>query len=62
LGTAYAAGLAVGFWQDADELAANWSEDRRWIPNMDPEERERTWRLWQKAVTRTLDWVDDDVR
>jgi len=62
LGAAYAAGLAVGFWSDTDELAANWSEDKRWEPSMDEAERDRQLRLWKKAVTRTFDWVDDDVK
>ncbi|KNC17780.1 glycerol kinase [Arthrobacter sp. RIT-PI-e] len=62
LGAAYAAGLAVGFWKDTDELATNWAEDKRWNPSMDEEERERQLRLWKKAVTKTFDWVDDDVR
>jgi len=62
LGAAYAAGLAVGFWSGLDDLRANWQEDRRWEPKMDAEERERELRLWKKAVTKTLDWVDEDVR
>ncbi|WP_218220678.1 glycerol kinase GlpK [Nesterenkonia sp. Act20] len=62
LGAAYAAGLAVGFWNDTDELAANWAEDKRWEPAMDEAERDRQLRLWKKAVTRTFDWVDDDVK
>jgi len=61
LGAAYAAGLAVGFWSDLGELAANWHEDRRWEPRIDDAERARRMRLWKKAVTRTFDWVDDDV-
>ncbi len=61
LGAAYAAGLAVDFWKDTDELAANWSEDKRWNPSMDEAERERQLRLWKKAVTKTFDWVDEDV-
>jgi glycerol kinase len=61
LGAAYAAGLAVGFWADLDELRANWQEDSRWEPKMDPDERARQLRLWKKAVTKTFDWVDDDV-
>lgn len=61
LGAAYAAGLAVGFWGGLDELRQNWQEDRRWTPNMQPEERERQLRMWKKAVTKTLDWVDSDV-
>ena len=62
LGAAYAAGLAVGFWKDTDELATNWAEDKRWNPSMDEAERERQLRLWKKAVTKTFDWVDEDVR
>jgi glycerol kinase len=61
LGAAYAAGLAVGFWSGLDDLRANWQEDARWEPNMDAAERERLLRNWKKAVTKTLDWVDDDV-
>ncbi len=61
LGAAYAAGLAVGFWKDTDELTANWQEKQRWEPQIDDEERERLLRSWRKAVTRTLDWVDEDV-
>ena len=61
LGAAYAAGLAVGFWSDLDELRANWQEDRRWTPAMDVAERARLDRSWKKAVTKTLDWVDGDV-
>lgn len=62
LGAAYAAGLATGFWSDLDELRANWQEDSRWTPNMETSERERQMRLWKKAVTKTFDWVDDDVK
>ncbi|MDN5726532.1 MAG: glycerol kinase, partial [Propionibacteriales bacterium] len=62
LGAAYAAGLAVGFWADLDELSALWAEDKRWEPSMTSEERDRRTRLWKKAVARTFDWVDDDVR
>jgi glycerol kinase len=61
LGAAYAAGLAVGFWKDLDELRANWKEDQRWEVGMDDDERGRLNRNWDKAVTKTLDWVDDDV-
>jgi glycerol kinase len=61
LGAAYAAGLAVGFWSGLDDLSKNWQEDRRWEPKMDEAERERLLRQWKKAVTKTFDWVDDDV-
>ena len=58
LGAAYAAGLAVGFFQDTDELVANWSVDQRWEPKMDEESRQRLYRSWKKAVTRSFDWVE----
>jgi glycerol kinase len=58
LGAAYAAGLAVGFWKDTDELRENWNEDRRWQPRWDDGQRDSGYAKWQKAVDRTLDWVD----
>jgi glycerol kinase len=61
LGAAYAAGLAVGYWDNLDDLRKNWQEDQRWTPNMEDAERERLYRNWKKAVTKTLDWVDEDV-
>ena len=61
LGAAYAAGIAVGFWTGEDDVVANWSEDKRWSAQMDEAERDRMFRNWNKAVQRTLDWVDDDV-
>ncbi|WP_431729540.1 glycerol kinase GlpK [Verrucosispora sp. TAA-831] len=60
LGAAYAAGLAVGFWRDTDELRANWNESRRWDPTWSPQQRATGYAGWQKAVRRTLDWVDVD--
>ncbi|WP_218929032.1 glycerol kinase GlpK [Actinomyces bowdenii] len=61
LGAAYAAGIAVGFWSGTQDVIDNWAEGKRWNPQMDEAERERLFRNWNKAVTRTLDWVDDDV-
>jgi glycerol kinase len=58
LGAAYAAGLAVGFWNDYDELRSNWGRDREWTPKMDAATREGLYSHWKKAVTRTFDWVD----
>jgi glycerol kinase len=57
LGAAFAAGLAVGFWSDLDELRARWAEDRRWEPQMDAPVRERQYAQWKNAVTRALDWA-----
>ncbi|GAA1435483.1 glycerol kinase GlpK [Mycobacterium cookii] len=60
LGAAYAAGLAVGFWGDVSDLHGSWEEGRRWHPEWDPERRATAHARWQKAVARTLDWVDLD--
>ena len=56
LGAAYAAGLAVKFWQDTDELKANWKFKQSWQPGVDPDARNKKYARWQKAVTRTFDW------
>ncbi|MFD2797542.1 glycerol kinase GlpK [Promicromonospora vindobonensis] len=61
LGAAYAAGIAVGFWKGESDVTANWAEDRRWEPAMEQDERERLYRSWKKAVTKTFDWVDADI-
>jgi glycerol kinase len=58
LGAAYAAGLAVGYWQKKEDLIANWQMDKRWQPTISPEGRARLYAGWKKAVTRTFDWVD----
>jgi glycerol kinase len=58
LGAAYAAGLAVGFWERQADLRANWGKDKEWQPAMPVETRERLYRGWLKAVTRTFDWVE----
>lgn len=62
LGAAYAAGIAVGFWSGTQDVVNNWQEKQRWRPEMPAEERDRMLRLWKKAVTRTFDWVDADVK
>ena len=59
LGAAYAAGLAVGFFKDIDELRANWAVDRTWHPKMDAARRDALYRKWKKAVTRSFDWEED---
>jgi glycerol kinase len=61
LGAAYAAGIAVGFWSGEQDVIDNWAEGQRWIPRMPEAERERTYRNWKKAVTKTFDWVDEDT-
>jgi glycerol kinase len=58
LGAAYAAGLAVGFWENFDELRANWGKDKEWQPQMVSALRSSLYSEWKKAVTRTFDWVE----
>jgi len=59
LGAAYAAGLASGFYTDTNHLADNWAIDQIWKPQMDPTTRDRLYRQWKKAVTRTFNWIDE---
>lgn len=58
LGAAYAAGLAVGFWESLEEIATHWAEDRTFSPNLDAEDRDRHFRDWRKAVERSMGWVE----
>jgi glycerol kinase len=58
LGAAYAAGLAVGFWQNLPDLRANWQVERTWQPAMAAEKRQTLYQGWQKAVQRSMDWVE----
>lgn len=58
LGAAYAAGLAVGYWQGTRELERQWSEDQTWHPEMDQAQRARQIQGWKKAVTRSFNWVE----
>jgi len=58
LGAAYAAGLAVGFWDNLEDLRANWQVDKSWDPKMDEETRERLYKGWLKAIERTFNWVE----
>ena len=61
LGAAYAAGIATGYWDGEADVIANWAEDKRWVPSTEQDERNRLYRNWKKAVTKTFDWVDADV-
>jgi glycerol kinase len=59
LGAAYAAGLACGYYKDTDDLIANWAVDRVWKPQIEPPDRDRYYKQWKKAVTRSFDWIDE---
>jgi len=58
LGAAYVAGLAVGFFSSTEALCAHWSAEKTWTPAMDAPRRERMYREWKKAVSRSFDWVE----
>jgi glycerol kinase len=58
LGAAYAAGLAVGYWRNREDLVSNWAVDKRWQPQMAENRRAALFHSWQKAVDRSLDWTD----
>ena len=59
LGAAYAAGLAIQFFKNTDDLRANWQIDRRWTPQLDAAKRDEMYRLWKRAVSRTFDWLQN---
>ena len=59
MGAAYLAGLAVGYWNDLDEVRRNWAVDRNFVPQITHEEREKRVRGWKKAVRCTMDWAKD---
>jgi glycerol kinase len=58
LGAAYAAGIATGVWRNLDQLRGQWREGRRWIPSMPSEQGNKLYRSWQKAVQRSLGWIE----
>jgi glycerol kinase len=58
LGAAYAAGLAVGYYKNLDDLRSQWAIDHTWQPHMEQRQREAMYGTWKKAVTRSFDWID----
>jgi glycerol kinase len=58
LGAAYAVGLAVKFFSSVDALCSHWSAEKTWKPAMDVALREKMYKQWKKAVTKTFDWVE----
>lgn len=61
LGAAYLAGIAVGFWKNKEEISEKWSIDRKFIPSISEDEREKKYRTWKKAVKRSQMWADDEA-
>ncbi|GAB4573816.1 MAG: glycerol kinase GlpK [Anaerolineae bacterium] len=60
LGAAYAAGLAVGFWKNTDEMRQNWGMDKTWEPDPNSNAKTELFAQWKKAVTRTFDWIEEE--
>jgi glycerol kinase len=59
LGAAYAAGLAVGYWENLDDLRKNWGIAHTWKKQMPTEKRQHLQGQWKKAVTKSFDWAED---
>ena len=57
LGAAYLAGLAVGYWENKEDVVHNWQTDRIFEPSMEDEKREELLKGWKKAVSRVRDWA-----
>jgi glycerol kinase len=60
LGAAYLAGLAVGYWKDQKQIAAQWQADRRFLPAMKPAQRRQLVAGWNKALERSKRWEEAD--
>ncbi len=60
LGSAYAAGLAVGYWETLDELRSNWQVDEEFAPEMDNDQADKMYSRWDDAVERSLDWAQEE--
>ena len=58
LGAAYAAGLAIGYWKNINELQQNWQIEHTWIPQMEPSDRQNLYRNWLKAIERSFNWIE----
>ena len=58
LGAAYLSGLAVGYWKDKEEIAQKWKVDKEFSPNMDEKIKEKLYKGWKKAVSRSLSWEE----
>ncbi len=58
LGAAYAAGLAVGYYKNLEDLRSQWAVDHTWQPHMEKQQRDAMYGSWKKAVTRSFDWID----
>lgn len=60
MGAAFAAGLAVRIWKDLDQIGAMWAVNTKWDPDMNENERAKAWRGWNKAVQRSMHWIEDE--
>jgi glycerol kinase len=58
LGAAYAAGLAIGFWDSLEDLRENWQVNKTWQPQMSEGTRQQLYLGWLRAVERSFNWVE----
>ena len=59
LGAAYLAGLAVGYWDDIEDVRRNWVLDREFVPRMSEHDRTTRYQQWRRAVERSLAWAQE---
>lgn len=60
MGAAFAAGIAVGVWRDPDEIGKMWAVNTKWSSRMDEKERAVLWKGWNKAVQKSMHWLEED--
>jgi len=58
LGAVYAAGLAVGYWDSFEEISEFWKIEKRFEPQIGEEKRQELCAFWDKAVKRSMDWLE----
>ena len=60
MGAAYLAGLAVGYWENKDEVRRNWAIAKTYVPSIGEEERAKKVKGWNKAVKYAYGWAKDE--
>jgi len=60
MGAAYLAGLAVGYWQDLEDIRKNWAADRQFDPHISPDARAQRLNDWKRAVNCATAWIKAD--
>jgi glycerol kinase len=58
LGAAYLAGLAVGFWDNVDEIQQQWAVEKEFTPQADAQKIEEAKAAWQQAIHAAQSWTE----